>query len=102
MNAVIPLPAPSFIRVDIDRNRAIINNIEIGLTAQQTDILAVLCEKPGAVIHEERLIARVNGSGYWDMDLGCLRSQISRMRRHLEPHAKIEHVRARGYWVDLA
>jgi DNA-binding response OmpR family regulator len=87
--------------MDLDHNRIIINNIPITTTAQRAEILAVLCEHIGRPVHEERIITKVNGSGYWDMTGPSLRAQIANIRIALKPHAFIDHIPSRGYELRL-
>jgi DNA-binding response OmpR family regulator len=82
-------PAPDIVevedlRVDLGARRATVAGAEIGLTAKEFDILAVLARRPGAAVSRQQLLDEVWGDAYLavsrslDVHLASLRAKIGR------------------------
>jgi DNA-binding response OmpR family regulator len=72
------------LRIDLAARRASVAGQEIGLTAKEFDILAVLARRPGAAVSRQQLLDEVWGDAYLavsrtlDVHLAALRSKIGR------------------------
>jgi DNA-binding response OmpR family regulator len=82
-------PAPEVVeiedlRVDLGAHRATVGGVEIGLTAKEFEILAVLARRPGAAVSRQQLLDEVWGDAYLavsrslDVHLAALRAKLGR------------------------
>ncbi len=82
--------------IDRRRRRVYVSEREVGLTAKEFDLLAVLAEDPGAVVERQDLLERV-----WDMNwygpTKTLDVHVSTLRRKLGDPRLVETVRGVGF-----
>ena len=85
------------LRVDPDRHRCFVNDLEIELTAKEFRLLTTLMAKPGRVMTRERLLDEVWGSEI-TVTSRTIDTHLKRLREKLGPAGDlIETVRGVGY-----
>jgi DNA-binding response OmpR family regulator len=90
------------LRLDIASRRAILQGVDIGLTAKEFAMLQVLALKAGQVISKEQLIGRLTDFDQ-DMTANALDILIHRVRKKLESSpVTLRTLRGFGYLLELA
>ncbi len=90
------------LRLDIASRRAILQGVDIGLTAKEFAMLQVLALKAGQVISKEQLIGRLTDFDQ-DMSANALDILIHRVRKKLESSpVTLRTLRGFGYLLELA
>jgi DNA-binding response OmpR family regulator len=82
--------------LDLGRHEVRLGRRAIGLTARETRVLSLLCERCGEVVSRERLLSEVWGY-YFDPRSNVVDVCVGRLRKKLGPEAPIETVRRAGY-----
>ena len=93
-----PLEAGA-VRLEPDRHRAFVDDVEVLLTATEFDLLAFLMRRPGRVFSREQLISEVWGyaavAGVRTVDV-----HIAQVRAKLGEASPIRTVRGVGYSIE--
>ncbi|MEH3032665.1 MAG: response regulator transcription factor [Aeromicrobium erythreum] len=98
-----PSVAPGVVRVDTQSRRAWVGDTELGLTAKEFDVLALLGSEPGAVLTRERVMDEVWDEN-WFGSTKTLDATIGRLRQKLEEsgaRSRVANVRGVGFRLDL-
>jgi DNA-binding response OmpR family regulator len=76
---------PERLQVDLTARRVTFAGEELALTAKEYDVLALLAERPGAVVPRERLMSEVWDEN-WFGSTKTLDVTVGRLRQKLEEH----------------
>lgn len=82
--------------VDRTRHRALVDGVEIELTAKEFDLLAVLAEEPGRAVTRQELFSRV-WDPVWVGTGKTLDVHVASLRKKLGDASLVETVRGVGY-----
>lgn len=95
--------APDVVRVDAEARRAWVGDAELGLTAKEFDVLALLASSPGAVMTRERVMDEVWDEN-WFGSTKTLDATIGRLRQKLEDsgaRSRVVNVRGVGFRLEI-
>ncbi len=86
------------IKVDLNLNILVTNGCVTKLTAQEAEILSVLCDRALKVVRRESMVALVYGANEPDNAEGVLRVQICSLRKKLvRTDYEIDTIWGEGY-----
>jgi DNA-binding response OmpR family regulator len=87
------------IEIDLPRRRVTVDDVEIGLTRKEFEVLAMLAEADGAVCARDRIVAQVWGRSWPGADR-TLDVHIATLRTKLGRPGVVATVRGVGYRMD--
>ena len=94
-----PAPGPQRLgRLELDRRQRLVrlDGVEVTLTAKEFDLLALLAEDPGAVLHREQILEQV-WDPHWFGPTKTLDVHVASLRKKLGDPGWIETVRGVGF-----
>lgn len=95
--------APDVVRIEAEARRAWVGEVELGLTAKEFDVLALLASQPGAVLTRERVMDEVWDEN-WFGSTKTLDATIGRLRQKLEDsgaRSRVVNVRGVGFRLEI-